>query len=137
MKRLIPLIILLILAFIFWLELFVLKHFNFWYEMIIASGFQAIAGIILNYKFNSGLIRQQWTIQGKYILIGIISAVLLYVIFYIGNISSKALFNFAEKQVGGIYSNKTLLDRSTIVPLLIIIAAAEEIFWRGFVQQVL
>jgi membrane protease YdiL (CAAX protease family) len=119
-----------------WTEMFAFKHYNFWIEMIFASGLLAVISMYINHKadINSRL----YHFEKKYIVIGIISAAILYLVFFAGDRISNLLFNFAAQQVGGVYSNKSLLDPKLIGLLLFFfIGPAEEIFWRGFVQDTL
>lgn len=118
--------------------MFVLKHFNFWYEMLIAGSFLAFTSIYINRNSDKEIITRLYKFKPAFILIGIVSAFILYIIFYAGNFFSNLLFNFAKTQVTGIYGNKSLLAPATIGLLLFfIIGPAEEIFWRGFVQDTL
>ncbi len=81
-------------------------------------------------------ILDQFNFNWKAIAFGLLSAVVLWMVFYLGDFFSKMLFDFARPQVDSIYAmkegqNKILL----ILGLLFIIGPAEEIFWRGFVQD--
>jgi membrane protease YdiL (CAAX protease family) len=137
-KRIVALIILVLVACLLWTEMFVLKHFNFWYEMLVSAGFLAMISFYFNHKAGSEINFRLYFFKFSYILIGIVSAGILYVIFYSGNYFSNLLFDFTKSQVNGIYGNKSLLDTTTIGLLLFfIIGPAEEIFWRGFVQDTL
>ena len=131
-------IILLLLAVIFWVEMFALKNFNFWFEMIIAAGLLAGVSVYFNHKVGPDINFRLYYWENKYLLIGIISAALLYLVFFTGDKISNLIFNFANSQVNGVYSNKTQLDPAVIGLLLFFfIGPAEEIFWRGFVQDTL
>ena len=81
-------------------------------------------------------ILDQFNFNWKAIGFGLLSAVVLWMVFYLGDFFSKMLFDFARPQVDSIYAmkegqNKILL----ILGLLFIIGPAEEIFWRGYVQD--
>jgi len=118
--------------------MFVLKHYNFWYEMLIAASDLAAMSIFLNKRAADGINARLYKFKPAYVLIGIISAVILYVVFFTGDYISGLIFNFAKSQINGIYGNKSLLNPATIGLLLFfIIGPAEEIFWRGFVQDTL
>lgn len=134
--RLKYLIILVIAAAIMWIEMFVLKHFNFWIEMTIAASLLAVISFFINQKAAGSINKRLYDFKSIYIAVGLISAAILYAVFFAGDRISNLLFNFAERQVTGIYGNKSLLDPVTIGLLLFfIIGPAEEIFWRGFVQD--
>jgi membrane protease YdiL (CAAX protease family) len=135
-QRYIYALILIFLAVFFWLEMFALKHYNFWIEMLIAASFLAIISIYINHRAGAEINYRLYFFKPSYVLAGIISAAILYGVFFAGDRLSALLFDFAGKQISGIYGNKTLLDSYIIALLLFfIIGPAEEIFWRGFVQD--
>jgi membrane protease YdiL (CAAX protease family) len=138
LNRIKYLIIFLIIAAAMWLEMFALQNFNFWIEMLIAASLLALASAYINHKTGPAINYRLYFFKPDYIIIGIISAVILYLVFYAGDYISKLIFNFADKQVTNIYGNKVLLNPVIIGLLLFfIIGPAEEVFWRGFVQDTL
>jgi len=137
-QRIKPLVFLILLTCVFWLEMFVLKTFNFWLEMTFAASLLAGLGLYINHRNGEAINYRLYFFEPKFLLIGIVSAALLYLVFYTGDIISKLILPFADKQVIGVYNNKSLLDPAVIgLLLLFIIGPAEEIFWRGFVQDTL
>lgn len=137
-RRINPLILLLILASLLWVEMFVLKNFNFWIEMTIAASLLAGLGLYINHRNGEAINYRLYFFEPKFITVGILSAALLYLVFYFGDVISKFILPFADKQVVGVYSNKSLSDPVIIgLLLLFIIGPSEEIFWRGFVQDTL
>lgn len=135
-KRFYILIFFLIIALAIWIELFVLKHYNFWIEMTVAAVFLALASAFINHICGPEINYRLYFFEFKYIVIGILSAAILYLIFDAGNVLSSYIFSFADAEISGIYGNKDLLDPSIIGLLLFfIIGPSEEIFWRGFVQD--
>ncbi len=135
--RIKPLIFLIILAAVLWLEIFLLKNFNFWIEMTIAASLLASLGLYFNHRCGEAINFRLYFFEEKHILTGIVSAVVLYLFFYGGNYLSNIILPFASGQIENVYSNKTLLDPNLIILLLLIIGPAEEIFWRGYVQDTL
>lgn len=135
--RIKPLILLIILAALMWLEMFLLKNYNFWIEMTIAASLLAALGLYFNHRCGEAINYRLYVFEPKHILIGIVSAAILYFIFYGGDYLSKLLLTFADKQITDVYSNKALLDPNFIILLLLIIGPAEEVFWRGYVQDTL
>ena len=132
------LIALVIIAAVMWLEMFALQNFNFWIEMLVASSLLAGVSAYVNHKTGPATNYRLYFFKPEYITIGIISAIVLYLVFYAGDYVSKLIFNFADKQVTNIYGNKALLNPVIIGLLLFfIIGPAEEVFWRGFVQDTL
>jgi membrane protease YdiL (CAAX protease family) len=132
------LIIFIIIAAVMWLEMFALQNYNFWIEMLIAASLLALVSAYINHKTGPAINYRLYFFKPEYITIGIVSAVILYLVFYAGDYISKQIFTFANQQVTNIYGNKTLLN-PTIIGLLLffIIGPAEEVFWRGFVQDTL
>jgi hypothetical protein len=68
--------------------------------------------------------------------LGLLSALVLYGIFWAGNAVSRAVFPAAAKDIGAVYGFKQ--DASIIrIGLLIVfvIGPGEEFFWRGFLQR--
>lgn len=79
---------------------------------------------------------KQWLID---ILLGVAIAAALWGIFWIGDKVSQWMFpSFARHQVDGIYGIKDGVNPILLSCLLLfVIGPAEELFWRGYIQQVL
>ena len=121
----------LIVATVLWFLIFVVKPFNFWIEMGLS-----ILSLVAIALFSERDLISFRNIKLRHILIGIISAAILYFIFYAGNIISGFLFPFKDAQIASVYSNKAQGNSLLIgVLLLLIIGPGEEIYWRGFVQK--
>lgn len=104
---------------------------NFWTAMSISA---AILVWISMYTVKD--FYKQFNFTSKEVALGLISAVALYGIFYLGNYLSTAWFDFAKPQIGNIYSMKDGNNPYLIgALLLVLIGPAEEIFWRGFIQR--
>jgi membrane protease YdiL (CAAX protease family) len=80
--------------------------------------------------------KRQFSFSVKDILIGVGSAVILYGIFYIGDILSKLMFDFAAGQVANIYQmkegRKRTLSRVTAHSAC---RSCRRNFWRGYIQR--
>ena len=106
-------------------------HVNFWLMMtcsaLILSGLSSL--------FNPDWWKRlQWT-WGN-VLLGIVIAAALWGIFWVGDKVSSLLFDFARPQVNAIYGIKEGASPWLLSALMILlIGPAEEIFWRGYVQQ--
>jgi membrane protease YdiL (CAAX protease family) len=121
----------LIIATILWFIIFVLKPFNFWIEMGVS-----ILVLVMVAMINEKNLISFRNIKLRHILIGIISAIILYFVFYTGNIISGYLFPFKDAQISSVYSNRAQGSSLLIgVLLLFIIGPGEEIYWRGFIQK--
>ena len=123
----------LIVATILWYLLFVIKPINFWLEMSLSISALVLMSLVFNRdNFKIGRL----TI--RHILIGIFSAIALYIIFYLGNIITGFLFPFKDSQVLSVYSNRSNGNLIWIgLLLLFVIGPGEEIYWRGFIQNTL
>lgn len=110
--------------------------FDFWYWM---SGnlivFLAIAFIadkenlrLLTADFKTHLLKK--------IIMGLGFALLLFVIFYFGNIFIRLLFSGAGEGIEKVYDFKqNAPDWRIVVLMLLVIGPGEELFWRGFLQR--
>lgn len=107
------------------------SYINFWAGMAVAGGILSAIALFTDKKY----LREIYVFKIEHIFIGIVSAVVLYFIFYLGNYFSQLLFSFAGSQIENVYSNKAKANHVIISLLLLFwIGPAEEIFWRGFVQ---
>lgn len=69
---------------------------------------------------------------------GIVIAIALWGVFWVGDKLSSLLFSFARPEVDAVYAMKTGLPPYAIaLLLLLVIGPAEELFWRGYVQRTL
>jgi hypothetical protein len=69
-------------------------------------------------------------------LLGLVSAVVLYFVFFAGNALAPYFISGAPGQVGGIYSLGEGSSKILVFLLLLCITGpGEEIFWRGFLQE--
>ncbi len=106
---------------------------NFWWAM----SFSAVSLSLLACKFYP-----QWTLDvrvgWKSVLCGVLIAVALWCVFWIGDKVADWLFAFARPQVDSIYGMKEGEDKWVLTALLLfLIGPAEEVFWRGYVQRYL
>ncbi len=70
------------------------------------------------------------------IIIALVSVILLYGVFYAGNLLSRQWFSFAEDQITGVYHFRGEASSLRIVVLMaLVIGPGEELFWRGFLQR--
>ena len=123
------------IAVVFWFIMFspwTKDYVNFWVIMLIAASSLSVFSLIAG----KDELKSVYRFKPRYILIGLISALLLYLIFYAGNQISNLIFDFSKEQVENIYATKSQADDLYIaLALLFVIGPAEEIFWRGFVQK--
>jgi membrane protease YdiL (CAAX protease family) len=121
-------------AVLFWLLLFGLEIVNFWWGMTIAAGLLAAWSLV-----HAGRDRRSlFAFDTSHIAWGLMSAFLLYAVFWAGNYLSRVILDFAAGQIESIYMRREQLGHREIALLLFfVIAPAEEIFWRGMVQRIL
>lgn len=123
------------LAGVFWFAMFSPWGFVegfFWPVMMFSTGVLGFSALAVDRK----RLGEVYAFKKRYVLVGVLSAILLYVIFYVGNLVSIHIFPFAGSQVDSIYLTRS--DAGLVViglMLLFWIGPFEEVFWRGFVQR--
>jgi membrane protease YdiL (CAAX protease family) len=126
-------VVTIIFSAMLWFALFVLKPMNFWIEMSLSILLLvAMAFIIKRDIFKVG------KIKCRHVIIGVLSAIGLYMLFYIGNIILGYILPFKDVQVLSIYGNKSGTNQYLIgFLLLFLIGPGEELYWHGFIQKTL
>jgi membrane protease YdiL (CAAX protease family) len=106
-------------------------HVNFWVMM-------TCSGLILT-TYSTWAVPGWWKdvkVDMSNIIIGALLAAALWGIFWLGEYLSTAWFDFARPQVDSIYGMKEGENPLMLTLLmLLIIGPAEEIFWRGCIQN--
>lgn len=133
MKRLVFTVL---LAAVLWTVMFspwTAPHVNFWWMM---TGFALILSVLAT-LFRPGWWKEvKW--NGANILWGILIAVALWGVFWMGDKVSGWIFDFARPQVDSIYGMKEGESPWLLAGLMLfVIGPAEEIFWRGYIQRTL
>jgi membrane protease YdiL (CAAX protease family) len=119
------------LATALWFVTFYLKWGIFWFKIAVSAS--VLAAISLRAAPEGRLALR---FDGKSLLIGIVSAFVLYAIFWMGKIFSTALFPLAQQQIGAIYGKRGGTPLWLIALLLFFVTGpCEEIFWRGYMQR--
>lgn len=127
-------VLLIFLAFLLWTIMFspwTASYVPFWWAMT----FSAFTLTVL-----SSIVSPEWWKRLRWsafdILMGISIAVALWGVFWVGDKASTWLFDFARPQVNLIYGMKEGENPWLLSCLLLfLIGPAEEIFWRGYVQE--
>lgn len=126
-------------ALLLFSPMFVIRNiggFDFWWWM--STNLVMVIGLSLwlDRSFSTLLKADFSTDFGKKAIWGIFSAVILYLVFFIGNYLSRLLFDFAGEGIAGVYRFKGDANSIRIaILMLVIIGPGEEIFWRGFLQR--
>lgn len=133
MKRLLFTIL---LATVLWTVMFspwTAPYINFWWAMTASATVLSLLATL----FRPGWWRcVHFTVADMLLGIGI--AVALWGVFWVGDKLSQCMFDFARPQVDTIYSMKSGESPLLLTALMLfLIGPAEEIFWRGYVQQTL
>ena len=123
-----------ILATVLWTIMFspwTAPHVNFWWMM---------TGSACTLSLCATMFAPGWWKRVRFtpanILWGIAIAVALWGVFWIGDKLSQLMFDFARPQVDTIYGMKDGQSPWLLTALMIfLIGPAEEIFWRGYVQE--
>ena len=126
-----PLFGTIVLATVLWFVTFYLTWATFWIKISFSAATLAILSHCLqpnrkeHLKFNTNAF-----------ILGFLSALVLYLIFWLGKIVSTALLTFAGPQIGGIYDKGVGTPMWGIALLLFFITGpAEEFYWRGYLQK--
>jgi uncharacterized protein len=118
----------LLLAVAGWSFTFGFSWGNFWIKIGIAVFCVTAYSLI----WQRPVLRLSWKSLG----LGLLSAALLYGVFFIGNALAPYVVSGAHGQVAGIYGLGERSSRVWIFLLLLLVTGpGEEIFWRGFLQD--
>jgi uncharacterized protein len=119
----------------FWCLLFapwIATGIGFWTLMPLAIGVLGLGALATD----PGRWAPRLRLRPVHIAIGLAAAVVLYLIFAVGNYASTRLFGFAPGEIASIYARRSEASPWWIaLTLLLWIGPGEEIFWRGFVQH--
>jgi membrane protease YdiL (CAAX protease family) len=120
-----------ILACVLWFVTFYLSWATFWIKISFSAATLAILSLWLqtdnqdHFRFNKSAI-----------FTGLVSAGLLYIIFWLGKTISNTIMPFAAEQINGIYGKGVGTHTAIIACLLFFITGpCEEIYWRGYLQK--
>lgn len=121
-------------AFVLWFLMFsplTAPHFDFWLTMSVAAALLTAA---------ASLFGPAWWRRLRFspsdLMLGLAIAVALWAAFWVGDKVASELFDFARPEVDAIYGIKEGIPAWGLSLLLLcLIGPAEEIFWRGYVQE--
>jgi hypothetical protein len=114
-----------------WFVTFALPWASFWVKISLSASLLAGISLVLQ-----PIRREEFRFDRRAVLIGLASAALLYFVFWAGRAVSMTLFDFAGRQIGGIYHKGEGTPLWAIAVLLFCVTGpSEEIFWRGYLQR--
>ena len=120
-----------VLACVLWFFTLSLDWLNFWVKISVSAGVLAALAIAVG---TLGCNRLAFDRTAFYQ--GVLSAALLYAVFWLGYEISSLIFPFAPEQVGAIYGKGEGVPRPVVFLLLLILTGpCEEIYWRGYLQR--
>jgi len=110
--------------------------FDFWYWM--SSNLVILLSLVFILDHSNGLEIRNDLKDGllRKVVMGIVAAVSLFIVFYVGNILIRYIFEQAGQGIENVYAFKQEASPLRIALLmLIIIGPGEELFWRGYLQR--
>jgi membrane protease YdiL (CAAX protease family) len=127
----VPLIGTVLLAVLFWFVTFYLTWASFWIKISFSAATLAILSIFLQPRR-----KERIRIDARAVALGLVSAAILYFIFWAGKAVSGMILPFSGGQIGGIY-NKGAGTQMWVIALLLffVTGPSEELYWRGYLQK--
>jgi membrane protease YdiL (CAAX protease family) len=110
--------------------------FDFWYWM--SSNLLILLSLvfILDKSNKKELLRDFQDKPIQKVLIGLLAAVALFAVFYVGNILIRIIIEQAGEGIQNVYSFKQEASPWRIaILMLVVIGPGEELFWRGYLQR--
>ena len=129
--RPLPLVGTVLLAAVFWFVTFYLTWSNFWIKISFSAATLAILSLLLQPDRKKHI-----RIDAGAVALGLVSAAVLYFIFWTSKAVSELIFPFAGGQIGGIYDKGAGMPMWAIALLLFFVTGpSEELYWRGYLQK--
>lgn len=128
-----------LLSLILFFALFIFMHIgplDFWWWMSLNLVFLTAFLLIKDRTFWDSIRADLKNNLGVKLLLGLLSSLLLYGIFWLGNELSRSFFAFAGQGIEDVYAFKSEASLLRITLLMtFIIGPGEEVFWRGGLQR--
>jgi len=138
-SRSIQLIVITLLAGVLFVPLFIFRSIgpvDFWWWMSLNLVLLIGLSLATDKSYLSSVLSDLKSMPARKIFLGILSALVLYGIFFAGNRLARQILPFAENGIGRVYGFKTGVSPLRIVLLMVfLIGPGEELFWRGFLQR--
>lgn len=131
-KTIFPIIVALVLWFVMFSP-WTAPHLNFWLTMALSGVILTSMSLSISPELRSSL-RENFRVSD--VPLGVAIGAVLWGIFWVGDKVAVWMFPFADGEIGSIYAMRDGMDYLAIgALLLLVVGPAEEIFWRGFVQE--
>lgn len=126
-------------AAVLFVVMFIYKQiggFDFWYWMSTNLVLLLSLVFVLD-RANGKEMKKDFSERvGHKVMLGIIAALALFAVFYVGNILIRMIFERAGEGIQNVYSFKQEAAPIRIgILMLLIIGPGEELFWRGYLQR--
>jgi membrane protease YdiL (CAAX protease family) len=116
------------LASILWVLVFVIQPLEFWVMLTLST----LALMLIAVGVNG--VKELVHFNGRLLLVGLVSGVLLYLLFYFGFQVTKSNPIFSQG-VGQVYGLRSVPSYLIALALLFPIGPGEELYWRGLIQR--
>lgn len=127
------------LAAVFFVPLLARRHLgplDFWWGMSLSVAFLVVLGCLTDSSLRLSLMQDWKEGLGKKTGLAVLSALVLYGVFWVGNVAFRAVLPSAGKEIRLVYGFKQSAALLRIGLLIFfVIGPGEEFFWRGFVQR--
>lgn len=134
-----PAVSVLLLALILFVPLFItsgIGSFDFWWWMTANLVILLTVVQFVDARWREVLVADLTEHPMHKVALGVLSAVALYIVFWLGNKACRYLLAGAGQEISAIYAFKDQAPALRIVLLMIfVIGPGEELFWRGFLQR--
>ena len=116
---------------LFWFVTFYLTWASFWIKISFSAATLAILALLLQPDR-----KKRIKFDARAVVLGLLSAAVLYFIFWTGKAVSETVFPFSGGQIGGIYDKGAGTPMWAIALLLFFVTGpSEELYWRGYLQK--
>ncbi len=126
-----PLIGTVLLAALLWFVTFYLTWASFWIKISFSAATLAILSLLLQPNR-----KERIRIDARAVALGLVSAAILYFVFWTGKTISAVILPFSGGQIGSIYDKGAGTPMWVITLLLFLVTGpSEELYWRGYLQK--
>ena len=126
-----PLIGTVLLAALLWFVTFYLTWASFWIKISFSAATLAILSLLLQPNR-----KERIRIDARAVALGLVSAAILYFVFWTGKTISAVILPFSGGQIGSIYDKAAGAPMWVITLLLFLVTGpSEELYWRGYLQK--